>query len=1085
MSKVAPSLTYFEIMSALSEKLGSTLEEVLVLLRKLWTDYAKSVSYTLLLSVVGYSLSRTALDLLYAVSARFSVGVASERLRILLHRLWAWVKVPLPPAPKVIVARELSAVIAYDTTGPYYPVSLEGVSYRIRPTTTSALQIEGNEAYVSHSSMTAVCPEPAFVVCFLYESGALLGTGSRFGKYVLSADHVWDAIETSIAAKKKVLMCHGGLSSQITGKLSRVFVTHKLDVNAVQFPESTYAQLGVKSVNLADPRTGVTTHLYAPLVNHQWSGGMTKLESSGKIFEFEHMANTVPGHSGAPLIQDGKLVGIHLRTHAGRNYGLSTACVRIVLDGITESKLNYSDSVHKLDMYSDRDENLTGDYDRKGDRRREVEEDEENAYMGLASTTLRLARRTIFSKTGAKTIMGWIEVDDEFEGEDFAGNDRQSAYSYEVMTIEEEEARKKGVQFLSKRTQRSRNESGELLPVSSQIDLMMAMLEDTSVSSGLGALTLDTGLDSAGTPQVSVAVSSAMPTDMSGFKEVAPSVSVTFCPKTTSPGPTLTASGKRREAQRAKLAAGQAALATLAASSKTKPDGNESGTDYLTNVAENAETVRIRLESLARYRFDFDDSQTFGNPMLLHVGSAIPPRPTNPKPHVMRKCTLHVKSEHAIFDNLVWPDRSAKAEERSLILQSGNHVPVPRPPLAEAARAVSYVCANYPKTPVPTGFSGPSNTVSPEQIRAVLLQMKQTSSPGYPWSLVPGCTSKADAIRNCLFDLTVAVTERLHRLEQFNPAKGASSIELLRQGLVDPLRVFVKDEPHSTAKAAEGRWRLICSVSIVDEAIERLLCSGQNQAEIATWETTPSKPGMGFSEADSTALIERVKALAGDGGVVETDVSGWDWCMQSWMFDMEIHARMMLSGASADSSYRKILRARLMCLGTGVFITSGGKLFAQRRSGVMKSGSYLTSSMNSRVRVMCAIMCGSKWCVSMGDDALEGPITEGLAERYKALGLRIKAVNERTPGSFEFCSNQYSDGVAHPQNWAKGLFRLLESPASVERLWDFVDEFRHSPQLANCKSIISGSGWVPKDDRKEEAHRKRQAEAAGEEQSAS
>ena len=49
--------------------------------------------------------------------------------------------------------------------------------------------------------------------------------------------------------------------------------------------------------------------------------------------------------------------------------------------------------------------------------------------------------------------------------------------------------------------------------------------------------------------------------------------------------------------------------------------------------------------------------------------------------------------------------------------------------------------------------------------------------------------------------------------------------ELVKAGLCDPIRVFVKNEPHSSKKLEEGRVRLIMSVSIVDQLVERVLCS--------------------------------------------------------------------------------------------------------------------------------------------------------------------------------------------------------------------------------------------------------------------
>ena len=52
-------------------------------------------------------------------------------------------------------------------------------------------------------------------------------------------------------------------------------------------------------------------------------------------------------------------------------------------------------------------------------------------------------------------------------------------------------------------------------------------------------------------------------------------------------------------------------------------------------------------------------------------------------------------------------------------------------------------------------------------------------------------------------------------------------------------------------KLQKERWRIISSVSLVDEIVDRMLYGTQNRAEINHWSSTPSMPGVGFSDDNS------------------------------------------------------------------------------------------------------------------------------------------------------------------------------------------------------------------------------------------
>jgi hypothetical protein len=271
------------------------------------------------------------------------------------------------------------------------------------------------------------------------------------------------------------------------------------------------------------------------------------------------------------------------------------------------------------------------------------------------------------------------------------------------------------------------------------------------------------------------------------------------------------------------------------------------------------------------------------------------------------------------------------------------------------------------------------------------------------------------------------------------------AIELVKLGYCDPVRVFTKQEPHSTSKIRTGRMRQIFAVSIVDQLVERLLCADQNKREIALWDKIPSAPGLGLSDDNQLkGLYERIQILRGDTPAAEADIEGWDWSMKEWQMQWEAKARATLGNFSERTTL--ILKNRYHCVAHSVYTMPDAKLVVLKEAGVQLSGCYNTSSTNSRLRVLIAYLIGARWALAMGDDCVEDSVVDAQ-ERYLALGHRVKMYNERTD-EFEFCSNLFTDRGAWPVDGTKTLFRLLEQrKISPELIAQFRQEMRNSPRL--------------------------------------
>lgn len=324
--------------------------------------------------------------------------------------------------------------------------------------------------------------------------------------------------------------------------------------------------------------------------------------------------------------------------------------------------------------------------------------------------------------------------------------------------------------------------------------------------------------------------------------------------------------------------------------------------------------------------------------------------------------------------------------------------------------------------------------------------LNKDSSPGYPfnqlapnngklfekhggfvWSTV--CSSFNQAIRfgDKVFDM--------------NPQ------QLVENGICDPVKVFIKEEPHSMKKILAGKLRIISSVSIRDQIKTRLLCSLQNQHEIAMWERCPGKPGMGLHD-DGLEVISALFSswLNKYGSVLETDVSGWDWSVKDWELFMDAEQRVKLAGAKPNGLFAFLVRVHAHCVANSVYVTPDGDMFSQVIPGAQLSGDYNTSSTNGHMRVIATLVArlwgtGRVLCehegkyeigvAAMGDDSVEVE-TPGIQEGLELIGHSVKLVKPSTTlEGVEFCSQVFkADGFAYPSDASKTVFRFTSHKSS-------------------------------------------------------
>lgn len=254
----------------------------------------------------------------------------------------------------------------------------------------------------------------------------------------------------------------------------------------------------------------------------------------------------------------------------------------------------------------------------------------------------------------------------------------------------------------------------------------------------------------------------------------------------------------------------------------------------------------------------------------------------------------------------------------------------------------------------------------------------------------------------------------------------------------DPIKVFVKQEPHKAEKLTKEKYRLISAVSLIDTMIDRILGRSFMEGFVDNALDIPSAVGWDPVRGGHRHLRSRfpkgVKYLT-------ADKSSWDWTVQKWMITASFEVINDLSYTEDKSLYKRwydLLWKRVEILFNRPFFKfQDGTVVQQRLPGIMKSGCYWTISVNTLCQSLLHRAAGGVGdLIALGDDTLQEVELDipAYLERLMDFGCIVK--EHRVTASFEFGGFNYGGPVPDPVYKAKHKFQLMHAEIGEFEIWE-------------------------------------------------
>lgn len=302
-----------------------------------------------------------------------------------------------------------------------------------------------------------------------------------------------------------------------------------------------------------------------------------------------------------------------------------------------------------------------------------------------------------------------------------------------------------------------------------------------------------------------------------------------------------------------------------------------------------------------------------------------------------------------------------------------------------------------------------------------------------------------------------AVCDRLELLFS-NEVFPTHPLDRVVTGYTDFIIPFEKYEGHPSRKAQQGRWRIVSSLSLVDQLVERVFYTDFVEPVKEDYPSSGVCIGISFTDEGTDEFARSIPV----DNLYSTDVSGFDRS-QDASYIRACVDRRLATLPSGMEKLRKAIRRHNECMMHPVFAVptrGAAELYISTRPKCMLSGRYVTTFFNSDIRMDLAFLAQASYAKACGDDCLEVHADDNIVERYSELGYKLRQPQLMKAEQIEFCSHSYSRGPNHASlsSWPKALHKLVTRPVTPELVEAFLHEIRHNSNLPHIASVLLEDG---------------------------
>lgn len=242
----------------------------------------------------------------------------------------------------------------------------------------------------------------------------------------------------------------------------------------------------------------------------------------------------------------------------------------------------------------------------------------------------------------------------------------------------------------------------------------------------------------------------------------------------------------------------------------------------------------------------------------------------------------------------------------------------------------------------------------------------------------------------------------------------------------DPIKVFIKMEPHKLSKIKEGRFRIISGVSVIDSIVDRILFIRLAHKIKSNFD----KLGVMIGWSPLGGGYRYIDSITNGKKMVTIDKSHWDFTVKDWMVDGLLEILLRISPNAPGWWTTSVVKRFDHLFRKPIYSFGDGSVGKQPVAGIMKSGCYLTIIGNSILQLFLHYLAldflnirDNLVIIAMGDDTLQEdfPNFDEYHKYIESLGVKCKVSRPDKP---EFAGFIFPKGRFEPEYMAKHIFKL-------------------------------------------------------------